>query len=47
VAGFIASLLSSYVAVAVMIGYVQRRGLYPFAVYCLLVGIVGTFFFRA
>lgn len=38
-AGFFASLLSGFAAVAFMIGYLQRRGLYPFAVYCFVVGI--------
>jgi undecaprenyl-diphosphatase len=41
-AGFVASLLASYFAVALMIGYLQRHGLYPFAAYCLVVGVLGT-----
>jgi undecaprenyl-diphosphatase len=38
--GFLASLISSYAAVAGMISYLQKRGLYPFAAYCLVVGLV-------
>lgn len=36
--GSIAAMVSSYLAIAGMIGYLQKRGLYPFAAYCLLVG---------
>jgi undecaprenyl-diphosphatase len=36
--GFLASLVSSYLAIGGMIGYLQRRGLHPFAVYCLVAG---------
>lgn len=36
--GGLASLGSSYLAVSGMIGYLQRRGLFPFAVYCFLAG---------
>ncbi|MGH9194590.1 MAG: undecaprenyl-diphosphate phosphatase [Acidimicrobiia bacterium] len=39
-AGFFAALMSGFAAVAFMIGYLQRRGLYPFAIYCFVVGIV-------
>ncbi|MDQ4148636.1 MAG: undecaprenyl-diphosphate phosphatase [Actinomycetota bacterium] len=38
--GFVASAVSSYAAIATMIGYLQRRGLFPFALYCLVVGSV-------
>ena len=38
--GFLASLISSYAAVAGMISYLQKRGLYPFAAYCFVVGMV-------
>lgn len=38
VAGGMASLASSYLAVAGMIGYLQRRGLHPFALYCFVAG---------
>jgi undecaprenyl-diphosphatase len=44
--GFVASLAASYFAVAAMIGYLQRRGLYPFAVYCLIVGVLGVVLLR-
>ena len=40
--GFFASLAASYFAVAAMIGYLQRGGLYPFAAYCLVVGVLGV-----
>ncbi|MEO7804831.1 MAG: undecaprenyl-diphosphate phosphatase, partial [Actinomycetota bacterium] len=42
--GFTASLVSGYFAIAGMIGYLQRRGLYPFAAYCFIVGPVAAFF---
>jgi undecaprenyl-diphosphatase len=38
IVGFLASLISSYLAIGGMIGYLQRRGLRPFAVYCLIAG---------
>ena len=38
IVGFLASLIAGYVAIAGMIGYLQRRGLYPFAAYCFVVG---------
>lgn len=44
-AGFLASLVSSYLAVAGLIGYLKKRGLYPFAAYCLIVSILGIAFF--
>lgn len=37
-AGLISSFVAGYVAIAGMIGYLQRRGLYPFAAYCFVVG---------
>lgn len=36
--GGLAALVSSYFAVSSLIGYLQRRGLYPFAAYCLIAG---------
>lgn len=36
--GGLASLVSSYLAVSAMIGFLQRRSLYPFAVYCFIAG---------
>lgn len=44
IVGAAASLVSSYLAIAGMIGYLQRRGLYPFAAYCLVVGAVAVIF---
>ncbi len=40
VAGFLASLLSSYVAIAGLIRYLRNRTLYPFAVYCVVAGVI-------
>lgn len=47
VAGFLASLVSSYLAVAGLIGYLKKHGLYPFAVYCVFVAVLGIAFFDA
>lgn len=41
--GFVASLVAGYAAIAGMIGYLQRRGLYPFAAYCFVVGPLVAF----
>jgi undecaprenyl-diphosphatase len=43
IAGFISSLVFSYVAIAGLIRYLQRRTLYPFAVYCLVAAVVFYF----
>lgn len=43
VAGATASLVSSYAAIAGLISYLQRRGLYPFAAYCIVAGITASF----
>jgi undecaprenyl-diphosphatase len=40
IAGFISSLVFSYVSIAGLIRYLQRRTLYPFAVYCLVAAVV-------
>ncbi len=40
--GFVASMVSGYLAIAGMISYLQRRGLVPFAAYCLVVGLGAT-----
>jgi undecaprenyl-diphosphatase len=37
--GFAASLLCGYLAIAGMIGYLQKRSTVPFAIYCLVAGI--------
>ncbi len=42
-AGFAASLISSYAAIAGLIRYLRARSLYPFAAYCLIAG--GVFYF--
>lgn len=38
-AGFVASLVTSYVAIAGLIRYLRTRNLYPFAVYCVVAGL--------
>jgi undecaprenyl-diphosphatase len=43
VAGFIASLVTSYVAIAALIRYLKTNTLYPFAAYCVIAGIVFYF----
>jgi undecaprenyl-diphosphatase len=42
IVGFVASMVSGYLAIAGMIGYLQRRGLFPFAYYCLVVGLIAA-----
>jgi len=42
VGGFIASLVTSYAAIAGLIRYLRTNTLYPFAVYCV---VAGTFFY--
>lgn len=39
IAGFAASLVTSYAAIAILIKYLKTRSLYPFAVYCVIAGI--------
>lgn len=39
IAGFVASLVTSYAAIAGLIRYLRTRTLYPFAVYCVVAGI--------
>ncbi len=43
VAGFISSLVFSYIAIAALIRYLKARSLWPFAAYCLVVGLIGSF----
>jgi undecaprenyl-diphosphatase len=38
-AGFIASLVTSYAAIAGLLRYLRTRTLYPFAIYCVIAGI--------
>jgi undecaprenyl-diphosphatase len=39
IAGFIASLVTSYAAIAGLLRYLRTRTLYPFAAYCVVAGI--------
>lgn len=39
IAGFVASLVTSYAAIAILIKYLKTRSLYPFAAYCVVAGI--------
>ena len=39
-AGFFASLLSSYGAIFALIRYLKNNSLYPFAVYCVVAGVI-------
>ncbi|MDQ3964685.1 MAG: undecaprenyl-diphosphate phosphatase [Actinomycetota bacterium] len=39
VVGFVASLVTSYAAIAGLIRYLRTRTLYPFAVYCVVAGV--------
>ena len=39
IGGFVASLITSYAAIAGLIRYLRTRTLYPFAVYCVVAGI--------
>ena len=43
VAGFVASLVTSYLAIAGLIRYLKTNTLYPFAAYCVVAGIVFYF----
>lgn len=40
IGGFVASLVTSYAAIAGLIRYLRTRTLYPFAIYCVIAGIV-------
>ena len=40
VAGFLASLVTSYAAIAILIKYLKTRSLYPFAAYCVVAGVL-------
>jgi undecaprenyl-diphosphatase len=40
IVGFIASLVTSYVAIAALIRYLRTNSLYPFAAYCVVAGLV-------
>ncbi|MBO9370565.1 MAG: undecaprenyl-diphosphate phosphatase [Chloroflexi bacterium] len=41
VAGFLTALVSGFAAIHFLLNYVRRRPLYPFALYCILLGILG------
>lgn len=45
VVGFLASLISGYLSIAGMIAFLQRRGLMPFAAYCIIAGLTGVLIF--
>jgi undecaprenyl-diphosphatase len=38
-AGFLAAAISGFLSIRFLLGYLQKRGLYPFAVYCWAVGL--------
>lgn len=39
--GFVAALVSGYVVIRLLLSYVQRHSLLPFAIYCWVLGLVG------
>lgn len=43
--GFLAAAISGYAAIRFLLNYVQRRPLYPFALYCAIVGLVALVLF--
>jgi undecaprenyl-diphosphatase len=40
IAGFVSSLVTSYAAIAALIRYLRANTLYPFAIYCVVAGIL-------
>ena len=44
VIGFLAAAISGYAAIRFLLAYLHKRPLYPFAVYCVLVGILAIIF---
>lgn len=44
VVGFLASSVTGYLSIAGMIAFLQRRGLMPFAAYCIIVGVAAAIF---
>lgn len=42
--GFIAAAVCGYAAIKILLAYLRRRRLYPFAIYCLIVGILAVIF---
>jgi undecaprenyl-diphosphatase len=46
VVGFLASLVTGYLAIAGTISFLQRRGLLSFAAYCIIAGTIAAFLLR-
>jgi undecaprenyl-diphosphatase len=44
VIGFLAAAISGYAAIRFLLAYLRKRPLYPFAIYCVLVGILAITF---
>lgn len=44
VVGFLAASVTGYLSIAGMIAFLQRRGLMPFAAYCIIAGLAGAIF---
>ena len=44
IVGFLAAAVCGYVAIRLLLNYVRRRSLYPFAVYCVVVGALALAF---
>jgi undecaprenyl-diphosphatase len=38
IAGFVVSAVVGYACIRFLLGYLRRKGLYPFAIYCALAG---------
>lgn len=43
--GMVVAAASGYLAIALLLRVLKRVGLYPFAIYCLLVGLITVFYF--
>jgi undecaprenyl-diphosphatase len=44
IVGFIAAAVCGYAAIRLLLAYLRRRPLYPFSVYCVVVGILAITF---
>ena len=44
VVGFLAAAVCGYTAIRFLLAYLRKRPLYPFAIYCLLVGVLAIIF---
>lgn len=42
--GFLAAAVSGFLSIKFLLGYLRKRGLYPFAIYCWTVGLASTLF---